>query len=522
MAYLEYIEKLIDSRFDQMQPAAPAEEQPVSDEFYKTLISKVDKASEAVGADKEITAEKPVTENETVADLLEDTLNVVFGNSDVGIDFTDAFSQMLPEDKEEFLNIMEKILSALEGEEEGTVTEAEIQSLIDSILGVRTTDGSDPYDAVRVKLGKLRANDATAEEVMENIFPMLLDISVQQNITAVEKSDDDGILVGGNSEMTLGQFRRAFERIMEEAREADDEELFIPDFAVDAGTVEVPVQTAPESSENVVTPEIPEVTDTTENTQPPVEDTVITEPEGNTETPVTDEVPAVEETPVTEEVTEAPVATESEEIPVESIEVETLSAETSRMMSVSTLMRGSVNISEGTDEFDEIAAASLAQAPTAEAAAPESIIPESTANSVHTQVVDFITGQMNSVQRGETSSLRMTLNPDNLGRITVEVTNNDGEIIIRIAAESAETQSLLRDRLPALMQDLSDINNGVREIQVVEPGNGAQMADLNLSDGQQSQTYRQNDQQSTSAEPADEEEIRETTLKGENRLWQMA
>ena len=181
-----------------------------------------------------------------------------------------------------------------------------------------------------------------------------------------------------------------------------------------------------------------------------------------------------------------------------------------------------MNISEGTDEFDEIAAASLAQAPTAEAVAPESIIPESTANSVHTQVVDFITGQMNSVQRGETSSLRMTLNPDNLGRITVEVTNNDGEIIIRIAAESAETQSLLRDRLPALMQDLSDINNGVREIQVVEPGNGAQMADLNLSDGQQSQTYRQNDQQSTSAEPVDEEEIRETTLKGENRLWQMA
>lgn len=523
MANIEYIENPLPTKWGiDEDPAYATKPGEVSDKFYDTLIDKIDTAAKKIDTETKVIEKAPLTENETVSDLLKDTMEEAFGISGVGVDFSDAFEQMLPEDQEEFLNLMEKIMASIEAEDNGDAAEGTVQGLLDAIFGRRVVESDDPYDAVRLKLEALKKKDVSAEEAMQIILPMLLNISIDN--TAVKAGE---VVYGGGEEMTFGEFAHSMDAIWSEIKIARDfaasgEEIVVPEAPV---TPEVPEIT--DDSEVVVTPEVP--TDTTENpevTDTTTDSTEVPEVTDTTETPETPETPEVtdttENTEVTDEVTdEAGTATETT-VPVESIEVETLSADASRLMSASSIARSSANITTGTDELNEIAAASMVNADMQTVVTAEAAVPEATANSVHTQVVDFITGQMSSVREGDTNRLTMTLNPDNLGRITVEVTNDGGEITIRIAAESAETQSLLRDRLPSLMQDLSNINNGVREIQMVEPSYNGAAADLNLSNGGDSNAAQQQYTQSDAVEMTQEEESPETILKGENRLWQMA
>ncbi|MBQ7958983.1 MAG: flagellar hook-length control protein FliK, partial [Oscillospiraceae bacterium] len=183
----------------------------------------------------------------------------------------------------------------------------------------------------------------------------------------------------------------------------------------------------------------------------------------------------------------------------------------------------STSFTRSTTELEEIAVSSVSQQ-NIQNFGNIANFDEATMMSVQRQVITATQEIMGRLTVNSSDEVNLVLNPENLGRISVRLTNQGGDIIIRIAAESEETQAILRERLPSLMQSLTEINNSVREITVEEISQSAEMQ-ANLMFGNGSDAQAQSEQGNNYSNEAVEEisETEETdSMKGVSRLWQKA
>lgn len=150
---------------------------------------------------------------------------------------------------------------------------------------------------------------------------------------------------------------------------------------------------------------------------------------------------------------------------------------------------------------------------------------------VQTQILNNIAETLSTIKPFSTSEITMTLNPQNLGEISVKMVREAGQVLVTIAAQSEATQKLLADRLPALLQNLQAINSDVKEVRV-DSAQNSQLSGFNLNSFAQNTTSDQQGQAQSerAAQMARlhyaEEAVPVATVKtsdffkGGNRLWQ--
>ncbi len=422
-------------------------ENKVSNEFYNSLLDKINAA--ATASKNNGTEDVPLTEDAEVEDLLQETLTQIFGGES-GVSFKDSFAILTSEDKTELTALVTKFLNSIQGEIDDKTNNGDTQKLIDSLFPSDEKE-KDPFDSVREQLAQMQKSGATSEELMQVIIPLI----IQASTASTEKTYTYDVLELDGKKMTLDELQQAMQEIASMIAEVNAAPVTPetpeenPDGTV-GGVTETPdgeTGNTGETGETEGTTGGTEVTDgtagttgetgTAEGTEGTSGTTEIPQTTDTTETPQTTEIPQTTEVPVTTDETEADG------------NVGTIS-ELDEILSQVNFIRSAERIQRGTNELSEIAAASQNFQP---AAVSTEVMTEETAQSVQSQVLNFVSEELNTLENGTTREVTMTLNPENLGRITVHIESSDNEITIRIAAQSAETQELLRDRLPSLMQN---------------------------------------------------------------------
>lgn len=507
------------------------EEKPkdaVSDEFYNTLLDKVDAASKKAQNSTQKT-EPPVSSDKEVSSTLKKTIKDVF-EGDHGVDFADSYAILDEKDKAEFESIVLSFINVLENEIADKGNVGAMQSLLDRLFPT-TVQGIDPFEEVREAILNFKKDGtANAEDIMGKIIPMLLEASANAEKTT---SYEYGTLSVNGEEMSLEDMLEAMQEIAamiteinaslnpEQNPELNPEENPEGEISGVTGGTETPEVN--EGTETPVEPEVPEVNEGTETpevnegTETPVEP-VVPEVNEGTETPAEPVVPEVNEEP------ETPVVPETSETTEETTEEHLESpAEMVELLSRNGFATTSTSFTRNTTELEEIAVSSISQQ-NIQNFGNIANFDEATMMSVQRQVITATQEIMGRLTVNSSDEVNLVLNPENLGRISVRLTNQGGDIIIRIAAESEETQAILRERLPSLMQSLTEINNSVREITVEEISQSAEMQ-ANLMFGNGSNAQAQSEQGNNYSNEAVEEisETEETdSMKGVSRLWQKA
>ena len=535
--------KVVETTFKEFRSFGGGGKEAVSDEFYGTLIDKIDTASKKAQESALPKNEKPISSDKEVSETLEKTIKDVFESEDYGVDFADSYAILDENDKAEFESIILGFINVLEKEIANEDNAGAMQSLLDRLFPKEATF-ADPYASVRETLLKLQEEGKTdAEGLMEIIIPMLLDAS---NAEVAEPSYEYGKISVDGKEMSLEDTLKAMQEIAAMITEInaglaenpeqgleENPEGEIPGISGEVETPEVPEVN--EGGEGTETPEVPEVNEGGEGTETPEVPEVNEGGEG-TETPEVPETPEVNETPVepetpevsdeTETPEEVPAETPAEENEDETVEEEHLEspAEMVDILSRNGFSTTSTGFTRNTTELEEIAVSSISQQ-NIQNFGNIANFDEATMQSVQRQVITATQEIMGRLTVNSEEDVNLVLNPENLGRISVRLTNQGGDIIIRIAAESEETQAILRDRLPSLMQSLTEINNSVREITVEEISQSAEMQ-ANLMFGNGNQNANSGSEQNSYNGNEAVEEISETaetdSMEGAGRLWQKA
>lgn len=528
MSELRYSEEVIFREFGGFDESPKIEKkEPVSDEFYNSLLDKINSAAKKnQDAHKE---DDPLSKDNEVSDLLKATARDIFDGTH-GVNFKDSYAILDDEDKAEFESIILDIMGAIEEEMASEDKAGLVQGLFDRLFP-ENAKFVDPYDAVRATLLKLQQDgDVTPEELMNRIIPMILEAATK---TGNEATYEYGVVKLDDEEMSLEDMYSAMQEIAAMMAE------------VDAGVnPEVPTENpddVPEVPEIPENPEdVPEVPENPEDV-PEVPENPEDVPDVPTENP--DDVPEVPETPtdntevpevptdntdVPEVPTDSTETTDVPEIPTESVEGSTEPIETpeemAELLSSGQIRRASQNIVRNSTELEEIAVSTAT--PNVDGFA-EVTMNAQTAQSIQSQVLSAVESRLANIGVNANDEVNIILNPENLGRISVRISNGGGDTLIRIAAENEETRAVLLERLPSLMESLSQINNSVREITVEEVWQSAEMQ-TNLFGGQNG-TFAgnrngQGNYNGSSAESQTTEAVdsTENIMKGANRLWQKA
>lgn len=517
-------------------------ENAVKDEFYDTLIDKVNSASKKAQGNTAPKNETPISDDKEVSETLKKTIKDVFEGEEYGVDFADSYAILDEEDKAEFESIILGFINVLEKEIADEGNAGAVQSLLDRLFpsANASAEGVDPYADVRnLLLSYQDEGTATAEELLNKLVPMLLEVSAK---VETAPSYEYGTVSANGNEMSLEDMLEAMQELAammakadagvmenpEQTPEGENPEGEIPEIS---GGTEIPVE--PEVPETPVEPEIPEVNEGGENTETP-EVPEVPEVNEGVETPEVNETPETSVEPETPEVSdeteipdEVPVETPAEETETETEEVteEHLEspAEMVDLLSRNGFSTTSTGFTRSTTELEEIAVSSISQQ-NIQNFGNVANFDEATMMSVQRQVITATQEIMGRLTVNSTEDVSLVLNPENLGRISVRLTNQGGDIIIRIAAESEETQAILRERLPSLMQSLTEINNSVREITVEEISQPSEMqANLMFGNGSNAQAQSQNGNSYSNDAVEEISETEETdSMKGVNRLWQKA
>ena len=542
MAELVIVEGVIPQReFREFGGGASVKpENAVNDEFYDKLIDKVNSASKKAMGNTAPKNETPISDDKEVSATLKKTIKDVFEGEEYGVDFADSYAILDENDKAEFEQIILGFIDVLEKEIADEGNAGAMQSLLDRLFpsANASTEGVDPYaDVKKLLLSYQDKGTATAEELLDKLVPMLLEVSAK---VEVSPSYEYGTVSANGEEMSLEDMLEAMQELAatmakvdagvmeypEQTPEGENPEGEIPEIS---GGTETPVE--PEVPETPVEPEAPEVNETPEAPETPEVPEVnegVETPEVS-ETPETNETPEVPETNETTETTETPdevpVETPAEETETEEVAEEHLEspAEMVELLSRNGFSTTSTGFTRSTTELEEIAVSSISQQ-NIQNFGNVANFDEATMMSVQRQVITATQEIMGRLTVNSTEDVNLVLNPENLGRISVRLTNQGGDIIIRIAAESEETQAILRERLPSLMQSLTEINNSVREITVEEISQPSEMqANLMFGNGSGAQAQSQNGNSYGNDAVEEISETEETdSMKGVNRLWQKA
>ncbi len=100
-----------------------------------------------------------------------------------------------------------------------------------------------------------------------------------------------------------------------------------------------------------------------------------------------------------------------------------------------------------------------------EAPIPRSLPTGGAVNRVITQVVNQILA--NIPEKGQETTLMVTLNPETLGKISIKLVENAGKLSVTISAENRETASILASRVESVQESMRDQGTQLEKYQVV-------------------------------------------------------
>ncbi|MFA5658061.1 MAG: flagellar hook-length control protein FliK, partial [Oscillospiraceae bacterium] len=109
---------------------------------------------------------------------------------------------------------------------------------------------------------------------------------------------------------------------------------------------------------------------------------------------------------------------------------------------------------------------------------------------VEEQITQFISEKLiEAVSENSTTKLTMTLKPETLGELSIEIVKKGTELTVIIAAKEALTQKLIEEKLPMLMTSLNTNENELKSIQVIS---AQENQDASLHQQYSSQDFSQN------------------------------
>lgn len=105
---------------------------------------------------------------------------------------------------------------------------------------------------------------------------------------------------------------------------------------------------------------------------------------------------------------------------------------------------------------------------------------------VENQVLNFIKSEvLPSIKSEGTTEMTMTLNPEELGKISVKLTKTGADLVVSIACDNSITQKMIENRLPQLISSLSSGENKTAQVTVVAPNQNASELMYNSNMAQQ-------------------------------------
>lgn len=436
---------------------------------------------------------------------------------------------LTPADRAEVLGILGQIMNALDSDSSGKTAQGLLNRLFhgaDSASGAN--DSSDAALQNILDALALLKNDktATSNSALMQMVAMLAAYENNPNLVTEDmlaQPEDGNVAIGIGDNMTTSlstaDLQAKLANLIAMMGSEKPEEPILPETPigpVDPGMGVDPEQpTAPPGAGDIIPPPITPPGDVD---NPPVVDPIVPPV---TEEPPTDEVIDPPKGPADGEVkTDVPVATQVAAIAVNK---QTAEANTSRIAASGRVKRSSeLDVSAGTGVSPNSAPAQNV-VPLA--------TPEVAQTSMQAQILANIAQTLAAIKPGESREMTMTLNPGNLGEISIKMVHEAGQVVVTIAAQSESTQKLLADRLPALLQNLQTLNSDVKELRV-ENASTAQMMGFNLgsSAGQNAHDSAQQQQNAAhfSSQYAKTEDVPVATqktpdfFKGGNKLWQTA
>ncbi len=147
---------------------------------------------------------------------------------------------------------------------------------------------------------------------------------------------------------------------------------------------------------------------------------------------------------------------------------------------------------------------------------------------IETQVTDLLANSLKTAQVGKTTQLTMTLNPENLGNLSITISKTADELVVSILAQNTSTAKLIEDGLPNLIANLKAFEEQAINVKVVTPNENASQyfnLDSNLSNSNRNQSFNQENSNQHFSRQNDDLELQvteEKSLERSEKLWQTA
>lgn len=512
--------------------------------------------------------------DDTTASALKETIVDLF-NGDIDAVKEDLAS-LSDEDKATVMSLLQTLVDIADAETTGETAEGSSQTLIDSLLGIGA-DNSNSEDkaleTLKQSLSDLEEdNSADISEILSQLISIVVSLNAPTATDSGETSStkevaaiDGSISVQSGTKtqtLSLDSYAEALQEILDEitakttetttttkqTTNADGTTTTTTTTTVTAKTGDTPKADTGVGTASPAAELLTGTGSTTAGTDSSVVSSTVTVTTTTDTTAAADTTAST--TPITPTARTTPITSAGAEDFVSATAPKTTGEYTNlaltvqkpsasdKLMSEGNITKTSVlsqRVVQKTDEletltFDLSNTAGLTAQTVQQSASIE--IPQTVSEvPVEKQIMDNITTQMSTLETGKTSEMTMTLNPDNLGQISVKLQNELGKITVTIAAQSEITQKLLQDKLPSLIANLQTVNTDVKDVRIVESAQSADFASFNLnnSDAGQSSSYSSPSSQTRTYSTDTVQQAKEiaedtstTEYTGGSKLWQTA
>lgn len=551
--------------FGSTQTTTPAKTQETAKTDFSDLLGQLKQATKAT------TSTDTVKYNPISAAFK----RVLFSYVDTGMDAAKAeLNSLSDSDKTSLYNQIQSFASAVQKELDGTGAGGSAQKALNNLLksadaspDSNSSVGQDALDRLQRILAGLDDDDSTdVSSILSQLLPALLSLNSTTTSTTTQITYPDAVSgmvsisngMGTTYHLTLQDCLDALTSFSNVLLGIETPVVPVPVVPVIPPVIVPTDPTTPTDPTGGTTPPTDDITDPTTPTDPAGETPPPTDETGETTTPpdttgditpptdgtATPPAEGTDPTAPTGETGGTGGTAETENPPMQEATIQTFNSQRTAQAASGTpdklTSEGSVakavlfsqRLVQKSGELETLTldtanAAALTAQPVFDV---QSLGTAQTVGSlpVETQIVNNLYTSLTTLGTGKTTEMTMTLNPDNLGKISVNLANTDGKITVTLAALSETTQKLLQDKLPSLIANLQNANPDVKDVRVVDASQSALFAQLNLgSSGKdaQSGSYSSNTAQPSGTLASDQAAPLDDTpaeYKGGNRLWQTA
>lgn len=499
---------------------------------FDTLLNQLQQigqsaSSSASGSSSSSSYPKTLTSNNRAEETLKRIINRYMTNS---TDSADTANQTDLESldeatRSEVRRVLERLKSMLDSEAQNPGS-TEAQEYINWLMmgdNAESASNTEAWgDLAQTAEDLKKLDDLSASALVAQLMPILLQLTQNAagtgavNLTDVPPEEAGVISVGtasSYSSLSASDLAGRIQRLMDimdgvvttaELSQIPEPLPSFPDIPVTDGST--PVIPDGSISGEIIQPEVPEVPVTPEVPVVPVEPDISGDGEGGSSGEVSDggDISLPDEIPPVEDnlQPDGPSAGESgggEQGGAENWQTASLANDTALSSARGSLLRNAMNISDRSGEMNALLAAYGLQAQPAYSFDLSSVTgmlnSATTPQPLEQQMLSGILQQSHMTAEGGTSRMAMVLNPDNLGRIGIELVKQGGALTVTIAAESEVTLKVLQSKAADLLSALKDANVTTADVKIVMAESSSQ-AGLNLAGqnlaGQQYQQQQNN------------------------------